>query len=111
MIEEEPLDSALSRSFESSAAALSEQPFIEEVRRRIQRARRWQVLRRAALRGLLALVVAWLGTRYAVRGSLALSDATVHVLSASGALAGSPVVWVAALLLALGIGRRRRTPR
>jgi hypothetical protein len=110
MIEEEPLDSALSRCFESSSEALPEEPFIEEVRRRVRRARRRQVLRRATLRALLALLVAWLGTRYAALGSLALTGAALRILSASGAVARSPAVWVASVALALWIGRRRRAP-
>jgi hypothetical protein len=111
MSEEEPLDAALSRCFESAPEALPAQPFIEALRRRVQRARRWQVLRRAAVRVLLALAVAWVGTRYAVLGSLALTGAALRVLSASSALAGSPAVWVVSLALALWIGRRRRASR
>jgi hypothetical protein len=108
MSEDEPLDPALSQCFESSPEALLEQPFIEQVHRRVQRARRWQLLRRAALQALLALAVAWLGTRYAALGSLALAGAALRVLSASRALASSPAVWVASAALALWIGWRRR---
>jgi hypothetical protein len=111
MSEDEPLDPALSQCFESSPGALPEQPFVEQVHRRVQRARRWQLLRRVALRVLLALIVAWLGTRYAALGSLALTDAALRVLSASGTLASSPAAWAASLALALWIGWRRRALR
>jgi len=105
MSDHPPLDEDLAHLFEDARAALPAKAFLEQLERRMARARTLRLTFRVGLLTVLVVAVAVLAP-YAGRGSVAAIDYAAQWVPQIGLAMNSPAGWIGSLLLGLWVLRR-----
>jgi hypothetical protein len=105
MSDRQPLDEDLTRLFEGARTDLPSEAFVEQLERRLARARRMRLGTQVVLLAVLAAAAA-LMTPYVARGSLTVMDYAARWLPDVALALSSPAGWAASLILGAWVLKR-----